>query len=320
MKNINIKGNTVKSKNKFVKRLAVIFPAIVLLTLLISFIIVKCSSKKTSTIKQIEQLWNSKKDKSYDEYKEIYDLTKELLAKDSFNNKVLTYNAYCCFYMAVSQTDTSIATAYYDEAISNLRIAMYDANDSLLPQLYYMLGKVYYYKNTISSYYYADLAVKYLELALKNNYKEDDIYIYLGLCYAALGDSLNSISYYSEALRIRESDALLFSIAEQHFKAENYPAAKQYLFRIVQNSEYEDIIERSSVLLGTIYTKEANYSQALKEFQTILKKNQNSADAYYGIGVIYEKQGDLVKARAEWRKAIKVQVNHPGATAKLSEK
>ena len=50
-----------------------------------------------------------------------------------------------------------------------------------------------------------------------------------------------------------------------------------------------------------------------------MKKNENSADAHYGIGVIYEKQGNMVKARAEWRKALKIQVNHAGALQKMSE-
>ena len=35
-------------------------------------------------------------------------------------------------------------------------------------------------------------------------------------------------------------------------------------------------------------------------------------------GVVYEKMGDMVKARAEWRNALKVQVNHSGALKKLS--
>ena len=71
--------------------------------------------------------------------------------------------------------------------------------------------------------------------------------------------------------------------------------------------------------MGNIYIEKEEYDLALKEFENVLKKNENSADAIYGIGVIYEKQGDLVKARAEWRKALKVHVNHAGALNKLSQ-
>ena len=45
---------------------------------------------------------------------------------------------------------------------------IYDANKTLLPQLQYMLGRAYFYKNTITTHYYADLAVKYLLLAKEN--------------------------------------------------------------------------------------------------------------------------------------------------------
>ena len=48
------------------------------------------------------------------------------------------------------------------------------------------------------------------------------------------------------------------------------------------------------------------------------KTNANSADAHYGIGVIYEKQGNIVKARAEWRQALKLQVNHADALKKMA--
>ena len=70
--------------------------------------------------------------------------------------------------------------------------------------------------------------------------------------------------------------------------------------------------------MGNIYIDREDYEKALKEFENVLQKSQNSADAHYGIGVIYEKQGNLVKARAEWRQTLKYQVNHQGALQKLN--
>ena len=72
-------------------------------------------------------------------------------------------------------------------------------------------------------------------------------------------------------------------------------------------------------MLGQIYLEEENYDDAKKEFETILEKDINNADAYYGLGVIYEKQGELVKARAEWRKALRIDVNHQNALKKMAE-
>ena len=50
---------------------------------------------------------------------------------------------------------------------------------------------------------------------------------------------------------------------------------------------------------------------------SILEKDPDYADAYYGLGLIYEKEGDSAKARAEWRNVLKIQVNHQGAIKKL---
>jgi Flp pilus assembly protein TadD len=70
--------------------------------------------------------------------------------------------------------------------------------------------------------------------------------------------------------------------------------------------------------LALIYIEEENFKDALAEYDSILEKNPYNANAYYGRGVVYEKMGDMVKARAEWRNALKVQVNHSGALKKLS--
>ena len=57
----------------------------------------------------------------------------------------------------------------------------------------------------------------------------------------------------------------------------------------------------------------------MKLYNEIIAVNDNCADAHYGIGLVYEKQNNLIKARAEWRKTLKIQVNHPGALKKLSD-
>ncbi len=304
-----------RKKSKIIPRLIIILGIIVfivLLSILVFNFVIKNSEHKTS-ISDLQRHWNA-----YD-YEAVYKLSNDILIENPFNNTALTYHGYSAFYLAVSQIDTAMSQSFLDEAINNMRNALLNAKHSLIPQLEYMLGKAYFYKNTITSYYYADLAVKYLVSARKHGYKADDIPEYLGLSYAALGQTMESISAFTEALLIRESDTLLLSIAEQYYKIQQPSAAKQYLFRIIQNSENDELIIKSRNLLANIYIDSQEYSDAKSEFELILQKNKNFADAYYGLGVIYEKQGDLVKARSEWRKALKLQVNHAGALAKISD-
>lgn len=313
---LNIKNNNFAKRENFWLPKILTVAGIIIFLALVSFLsykfIVKQNSKKI-TINTIKEAWSD-----YD-YQRVYELSKSFLQDNPYNNSALTYYSYACFFLAQSQTDTQQAQTYLDDCINNLRIALYESNSKLTPQLQYMLGRAYFYKNTITTHYYADLAVKYLLLAKENNYEADDIAEYLGLSYASLGMTMESISAFTEALLVRESDALLLSIAEQYYKAKEYSAAEQYLFRIIKSSENDEILMKSENLLGTIYIDKEDYESALKEFENVLQKNENSADAHYGIGVIYEKQGNLVKARAEWRQALKIQVNHPGALLKMSE-
>ena len=304
-----------KKKSHFLRNLIRIGVAVALLSLVVFFTyktILKYQQGRIS-IKTIKTAWAE-----YD-YQKVYELSKTFLQDNTYNNTALTYYSYACFFLAQAQTDTQQAQSYLDECINNIRIALYEADKSLKPQLQYMLGRAYFYKNTITTHYYADLAVKYLLLAKENGYEADDIAEYLGLSYASLGMTMESIGAFTEALLVRESDSLLLSIAEQYYKANELSAAEQYLFRIIKNSDNEDIIIKSENLLGSIYIDKEDYEAAMQEFENVLKKNENSADAHYGIGVIYEKEGNIVKARSEWRKALKIQVNHAGALKKMSD-
>ena len=314
--NYNIENSSYAKKKSHLLRNILRLAAVVLVLSAIAFATlfgIRKYQQNRISIKTIKEAWGS-----YD-YQKVYELCKVFLQDNTYNNTALTYYSYACFFLAQAQTDTQQAQSYLDECINNIRIALYEADQSLVPQLQYMLGKAYFYKNTITTHYYADLAVKYLILAKQSGYEADDIAEYLGLSYASLGMTMESISAFTEALLVRESDSLLLAIAEQYYKAQELNAAEQYLFRIIKNSDNEDIILKSENLLGTIYIDKEDYDAALEEFENVLKKNENSADAHYGIGVIYEKQGNIVKARSEWRKALKIQVNHPGALQKMSE-
>lgn len=306
--------NITHRKNIKLKKFIVVFSLSFFLVIVISLLIfiLNFLLKDAKEIKKIKSFWNE-----YD-YESVYNTSKDFLQNDAFNNTALTYNGYSAFYLALSQLDSSLSQNYIDESINSLRLALHSARKNLKPQIAYMLGKAYFYKNSINSYYYSDLAIKYLTIAKKSGYKAADISEYLGLSYASLGQTMDSIKEFTEALLYRDSDFLLLSIAEQYNKAGLPNVSMQYLFRVIQNSQNEELVLKSRLLLGNIYLDDGKYADAKNEFDEILKLNKNSADAYYSLGLIYEKQGEMVKARAEWRKALKAQVNHPGALAKMS--
>ena len=309
-----LNSNVIKRKSKLGRNLTILISAAVGFAV-ITVLLIKMfqgTFQDRVTNRKIVDAWNQ-----YD-YQKVNELTAVLLEENPFNNFALVYHGFSSFYVALSQLDTLSTQNYLDDAINSLRIALYSSKSKLRGQIAYVLGKAYFYKNTITSYYYSDLAIKYLEEAKNSGYKPDDLYEYLGLSYAALDMTMESIAAFTEALIVRESYSLLLSIGEQYYKAGQENVAKQYLYRILNDCEDDNLVNKSLNLLGLIYIDEKDYGKARESFDNILKKNQNSADAFYGIGVIYEKQGDLVKARSEWRKALKIHVNHPGALAKMA--
>ena len=180
--------NYAKRKNHILRKLLIVLGIVAFAAAIVflSVFLVKSYTKNKITLKTIKQSWNS-----YD-YQMVYEQGKIFLQDKPYNNTALTYYGYACFYLAVSQIDNYRAQEYLDECINNLRLAMYDASKSLLPQLQYMLGKAYFYKNTVTTYYYADLAIKYLNLAKQNGYVADDI---SEVFHRYLGD-LNMVRHY----------------------------------------------------------------------------------------------------------------------------
>lgn len=310
------KNGIVKKNRKILLKILLVLCFSVVLTGLVSTAVyfTKKIVFQGNSVQHLKSAWNE-----YD-YRKVYEISSAVLEQRPFNNTALTYKGYASFFLSLSENDTSKSLLFLDEAIINLRLALQDARTKTSPQIEYMLGKSYFFKNSISSFhYYSDLAVEYLKRSVDHGYKSDDIYEYLGLSYASLDMTMESISAFTKALLTRESDLLLLSIGEQYYKAGQLVAAEQYLFRISRDCQDENITDKSHLLLGKIYTEQKKYDEAENEFMIILENKENSADAYYGLGVICERRGDIIKARSYWRKALRIQVNHPESLRKLAE-
>ncbi|MCR5699273.1 MAG: tetratricopeptide repeat protein [Treponemataceae bacterium] len=307
-------GNVVKRKSKALMIACISIAALVLITGIVIFFVTFFSKSQnvSPTVNRLYKAWEQ------NDYQKVYDDSALLIEKNPLNINAVIFHGYSSFFLALSQNDVTNTQNYLDEAINCIRFAIYSSNAASLPQLYYMLGKAYFQKNSVSGYYYySDLVIKYLQLAVENGYESPDISEYMGLCYADLGMTQESIIEFTRALKNRKSDILLYSIALQYYKNKQSNIAKPYLVEIISESSDDDIIMKSSLLLADISFEEGKFNEAKKEYENISEKFPNCADAYYGLGNIYEKNGDTAKARSEWRKAVKLDVNHIGARKKL---
>ena len=314
MKNRTTNENVVKRKSKVWAVLLIALAIAVLLAGLAVFIsfMLKNSNNTTPTVRKIYSAWEK------GDYQKVYDDSNIILENNHLNIPSLVMHGYSSFFIALSQTDITNTQLYIDECISSLRLAMYYADKSSMPQINYMLGKAYFQKNSVSSYYYySDLVIKYLSLASDEGYEAPDIHECMGLCYADLGMTMESVMEFTRALKERKSDTLMYAIAVRYHKMDKNDIAKPYLTELLETSQDDDIILKSSLLLADMNFAEGNYEQAKNGYEKILEKYPDCADALYGMGNIYEKNGDIAKARSEWRKTLKVSVNHYGAIKKL---
>ena len=248
------------------------------------------------------------------DYQSVYDNSGLILNKRPLDGTVLALHGFSSYYLFSEQTDSAIAQNFLNDSIISLRNAWYRVTESEKPQIAYILGKSYYQKG----YYYADLAIKYLDYAYRAGIHTGDIQEFRGLSAALLGDNASSIAAFTDALSAGSSDLLLFAIAKSYEKINDTEKAKQYLYETIRTTKDDLLVLKCHYELGTIFLIEQKLTEAQEEFDTIIEKEPNSADAHYGLGVIYEAQGDLIRARAEWRKAVKMDPLHVGARAKLN--
>lgn len=248
------------------------------------------------------------------QYETVYEKTKNLLIKKPLDVHILALHGFSSYYLSVEQSSSTISRDLLNESINSLRNAWYRIHDSEKPQIAYILGKAYYQKG----YYYADLALKFLNISSNSKYHYEDLDEFRGLTALLLGDYQQSNDFFISSLSKKQSDLMLYSVSQNFFKMTDYEKSKQYLFEVLRLSLDDYLIIKAQNDLANIYILEKDFSLAYDEYQKILGKDPNNADAHYGLGVIYESQGDLVKARSEWRKSIKINPAHKEARIKLN--
>ncbi|MCL2380968.1 MAG: tetratricopeptide repeat protein [Treponema sp.] len=243
--------------------------------------------------------------------------SREMLVERPLDFFLLTVNGFSAYQIAVSQINSFDTLSYINNAIWSLRRAMLLRQGASDGRIFYVLGKAYYHKGPA----YADLAVKYLQKARAAGFAAADIPEYLGLAYAALRDFRGSVDAFALALAEegREpSDVLLLSIARSYIMLEDVESAKRYLFRCLEVSRDSRTMTTARLLLGNILYQTGDVPGAEAEFLKIIEENGENAEASYRLGVLYASVGDITRARAEWRRALRVDPAHGPARARLN--
>lgn len=247
-------------------------------------------------------------------YDSVYLKSGTVLKKRPFDGEMLALHGFAAYYIFAEQTDISLSYSYLNDAITYLRQSMYFLKKKDIPKVAYVLGKAYYQKG----YYYADVSLKYLNLAYEAGAEFEDLNEFRGMSASLLGDTEEAIKAFTLALGNSASDLLLFALAQNYMEISDFQNAKLYFFEAINKTKDVLLELKCRYLIGCIFIDEGETGKAKKEFYAILEKDKTSADAHYGLGVIYEIQGDLIKARSQWRKALKLNPLHEKTRSKLN--
>jgi len=249
---------------------------------------------------------------------EAYEKSKNALAADPMDSYFLKINGFAAYQVAMAQITNEDAFTYIDESIWSLRKVLLGKNADKDGRIRYVLGKAYYAKGQD----YADLSVRYLEEAKASGFPARDLNEYLGLAYAKVKDYRRSIEALSASLdpeaNDEGSDRLLLRIAESYMGLEEWDAAKAYLIRCSDASKDTGLALTSQLLLGKVLRSSGDLDGAIEAFNAVLAEGGENAEAAFELGEIYLSQGNMITARAFWRRSYRSDPNFPPVLARLN--
>jgi tetratricopeptide (TPR) repeat protein len=262
-------------------------------------------------------------------FDKAFNVSGTALASKPMDYFLLTLHGFSAYQLGIAQINNQDTLIYINECIWSLRKALLLKDGVHDGRVYYVLGKAYCYKGNG----YADLAVTYLEKAGDLLYKARDIPEYLGLAYAAIRDYRGSVEAFTQALdpvqaygeegvdvfgdAARSSDILLVSIARSYIALEDFDAAQAYLLRCIEISRDSNIRVTARLLLGEMLGKKGDSGGAEAQYVAVLDETGENAEARYQLGELYAAGGDVTRARAEWRRAVRFDSAHGKARARL---
>jgi tetratricopeptide (TPR) repeat protein len=325
-----LRERNYSSYGSHIRRVKTVFRVVIVLVLFMLAgaslpLVIGLKNNAGSTQKNLLQLWEE------GSYNDTFALSKAELAHRPLDYFLLTLHGFSAYQLGVSQINNFDTLAYIDDCIWSLRKALLTKNNgNNNGRVYYVLGKAYYYKGVV----FADLAVKFLEQARALSYTARDIPEYLGLAYAALHDYRSSVAAFALALEPTAfgetgeegldgqgkgpSDLLLLSIARSYIALGEAPAAKAYLLRCIETSRDSWSVVAARLLLAGILADEDAGDEAEAQYLLVLNENGENAEAHYQLGELYAARGDTTRARAEWRRAVRIDPAHRQARLRLN--
>lgn len=252
-------------------------------------------------------------------YAEVLNWSAEILADKPLDSEALLFRGIAHVYLALAADDSGAAVrateadAGLDSAIIALRRARLDRDLRYRSESAYLLGKAYYHKGG----YYYHTAIGYFTESLENGHEPPDLREYLGMAYVRTGELDTGMEHFASALQQQPNALLYLSVGQLLARLSRPVEALEHFHAAVDAAADREVEVRARLMLGEVLLGHGEYAAARDQFQQILEIVPGSADAFVFLGDAYAGLGDVVQARAQWRRARGINRQHHGANLRL---
>jgi tetratricopeptide (TPR) repeat protein len=247
-------------------------------------------------------------------YSEVLNWTADILSERPLEPEALFFRGVAHFYLSLAEMDRGNISPRLEQTIIALRRARLTTEFRYRKEAAYLMGKAYYHKGL--EYY--NLAISYLNESLEQGYQGEDTNEYLGMAYVRSGDLKNGLIHFLAALEENKTGVLHMSIGEILLKLDEREKAAKHLESAVINARSQELEIRARQMLGELLLRSGNLVAAGQQFQQIIAKAPESADAHLFLGDVYLEMGNSVRAQTQWQRARSIDDRHHGANLRLS--
>lgn len=251
------------------------------------------------------------------DYASLNDACDKVLLLNPLDSYALLFKGFAAFYSGLANPDAEQRQTAMDASVTHIRKALTDPNCPLVPQARYVLGKAYYAKGLD----YWDICITELDAASELGYSPDDSWEYRALASYGSGQIARSLGYFTESLaRFPDSPELSLAASRAWADSGDWAKAESLAKAAKAATSDEYLLERADFLIAEACVAGQRLAEAREHYSFIIQRNPESADAWYQDGLVLAKQGDLIAARAAWRKAVSIDPMHALARQKLAER
>ncbi len=159
-------------------------------------------------------------------------------------------------------------------------------------------------------------AEKYIQSAINDNYKDEDVYMLAGQIYTELEKYNKALSMFQKAYDLENEDpSIIRNLASAYGRLKQFDKA----FDLLKTAE-EDFPDNIHILLalGEIYIAKGDLDKAALEITKARELDKDNAEPYVALGDLYFAQKVYELAKNNYEQALKIDENLTNARIKLA--